>query len=209
MKSSTLSSTFAVGALLLLGTGCASLPEPQVAPTGEPLSIDEQTKSYRYTVKEKVGSVSYRDSRGYQSKASVYADRAKVGHYQVWSSYQGNTKISDDDLFAIARDQAGADELKSSRENGVLMNRIGIGLAIVGILAAGTGVYFNSQRSEGDSGTLPLGLIIGGATGFGLGTYLTYAGKRQANAQHPLPQERAQQAADRYNASLTDGPPRQ
>jgi hypothetical protein len=190
-------------ALVLFATGCASLPEPQPIATGEPLSVREQTKTYTYTAKEKVGTVDHRDANGNTvGSSTVYADKKKVGEYTVWGSYQGDTRISDDELFAIAKDDDASREVRSSRERGVWMSRIGIGMAVVGALALGAGLYrFNTQK-EGEDSPLTTGLMLGGGAGLSIGSVLSYFGSDKVKAEHPLEQSRAEAAADRYNRTL-------
>ena len=103
------------------GKRAASLPrtgpEPKAVPNGEPLSIGEHTEKYRYTVKEKVGEVRHQDSHGRSTgKSTLYADRTKVGTLHTWNAYQGDEKISDDDLYRIAKDEEADREVRSMRE---------------------------------------------------------------------------------------------
>lgn len=192
--------------ILLLGTGCASLPEPQVAPTGEPLNVDSETKTYTYTTKEKVGEIRHRDSHGRSAGTStVYADKKRTGSYTVWGTYQGETKISDDDFFRIARDEAASKEIRESRERGVLKNRIGWAVLAAGMAAAGTGLGLLQGAKDGDNTNVQQGLLYGGIVGFSIGTWLIYDGKSQASAEHPLSQERAERAAENYNQTLPVG----
>jgi hypothetical protein len=183
-------------------TGCASLPEPQLAPNGEPLATEGRTRTYSYTVKERVGEVHHRDSRGNTSRSTVYADKKKIGHSYEWSSYQGDNKISDDDLYHIANDQAAEQEVRDYRSTGVLMNRIGLGVTAAGIIALATGILIYSQQREDADRTLPSALGIGGGLSLSAGMYLIYSGLSKTKEKHPLPQERADAAADRYNATL-------
>jgi hypothetical protein len=192
-------------AALAFASGCASLPEPVAVPTGEPLSVREHTETAHYTVKEKVGEVKYRDSKGYSRTDSVYANRKKTSHYQVWSAYQGDAKISDDDLYRIAKDEEAAREVQEKRESGVRLNRIGLGTMLVGAIVAGTGYALMSQAKEGDNTTPFQGMLYGGMVGVSIGTVLTYMGISKTHVEHPLDQSRATRAADNYNNGMTTG----
>jgi hypothetical protein len=195
--------TFAAVGLVLFASGCASLPEPQAVATGEPLEVRSKTETYTYNVKKKIGEVEHKDSRGRNAgKSTLYANQKRVGHYEVWGAYQGDAKISDDDLYRIAKDETAAREATESRSRGVLMNHIGLGLAAAGIAAVAGGLALYSQQKEGADSTLSSGLVLGGGAGFCIGSYLIYGGLSKANAEHPLGQERAQQAAERYNSGL-------
>ncbi len=192
---------------LLITTGCASLPAPTgVTATGEPLSVQEETHTYTYRTKERVGEVVSRDSHGHRSTSTIYADRRRTGHYKEWTGYQGSTAVSDDDLFRLAKDQAAMDEIQSSRESGVTLNRIGWVTTLLGVGATGTGIGLAVANSNEEHGffdnPLAVGLSIGGAVLWGVGVYLVTHGAAKAEAKHPLEQKRAEEAVDRYNKSL-------
>lgn len=203
LEASTASRLVALLGFALIATGCASLPEPQPIVTGEPLEIREKTKTYTYTSKEKVGTVEHRDSHGHRSTSTVYANKKKVGSYTVWSAYQGDTRISDDELFKIAKDEEASREIRESRERGLLVQRLGIGLAVAGALALGTGLVMYSQQKEGSESPVASGLAMGGGIGLSVGMVMSYFGSGKVSAEHPLEQERAEQAADRYNQTLS------
>lgn len=206
MKSSSLMSLAGTALFVLFSSGCASLPEPRATPNGQPLEIREHTEQRQYTVKQKVGEVEHKDSHGKSiGKSTVYANRTQTARYQVWNAYQGDTQILDDDLYRIAKDEAADREVRESRESGVLMNRIGLGVLAVGILAAGSGIALRSQLKEGESTTLPQVLLYAGIGSASLGAFLTWTGLSKANSEHPLDQDRAARAADVYNSGLSSG----
>jgi hypothetical protein len=150
-----------------------------------------------------VGEVEHKNEKGEKIGTSeVYQNRLQTVQYQVWDSYQGDRKISDDDLYRISRDAKAENEVRSSRENGVLLNRIGIGALIVGVASAAAGYYMTTQVKEGDSAALPMALMYGGLGTASLGGVLTWLGLHKAHTEHPLEQNRAMDAADNYNRSL-------
>ncbi len=188
----------AVGLAFL--SGCASLPEPKAQPNGEPLTIREKTVHYTYQTKEKVGEVEHKDSTGRTlGKSDVYANRTHHGAYQVWSGYQGEQPVSDDDFYRIARDERATAEIKSSRELGVTLNRVGLGVVAAGVVSMATGF---ALRSSDGSNALPNAMMYGGVFLVPVGGILTYIGLGKASSEHPLDQSRAEQAAIRYNSSL-------
>lgn len=208
MKLAIVSRLVLPSALLLgLASGCASLPEPVAAPNGQPLSVREHTETGSYTVKEKVGEVEHKDESGRNiGKSDVYQNKTKTFQYQVWNSYQGDDKISDDDLYRIAKDEKAEREVKDSRENGVLLNRLGIGGFILGAVAAGAGYALMSQTESGQSPSpVASGLLYGGLITVSAGGILTYLGLAKAKSEHPLEQNRAEQAARNYNKELGIG----
>lgn len=198
-----------------LASGCASLPEPVAAPNGQPLSIREHTETKQYTTKEQVGEVEYKNQNGDKvGSAAVYQNRLNTVQYQVWNAYQGNAKISDDDLYRIARDKQAEDEVRSKRESGVFLNRLGVGGIILGAVAAGAGYYLMSQQkpaetdatgqTTGGPSALPMALLYGGLVTVSVGSVLTWVGIAKAKREHPLDQNRAMQAADNYNGALAN-----
>jgi hypothetical protein len=207
MNLACLPRTIAPGVILLaFASGCASLPAPAAAPNGQPLSVREHTETAHYTVKEKIGEVEHKNDKGEKIGTSeVYQNRLQTVHYQVWNSYQGDTKISDDDLYRISKDEKAARDVQSGRETGVLLNRIGIGTFIAGAAAAGAGYYMVTQVKEGDSPVVPSALLYGGLITASVGGLLAYLGLHKANVEHPLDQTRAMQAADNYNRGLAGG----
>lgn len=179
--------------------GCATLPEPRTQATGEPLSVRSKTETYTYQTQEKVGEVQHRSASGHAlGTSTVYANRTHVGSYQVWSGYQGSTPVTDDDFYRIAKDKAAQDEVESSREAGVLLNRLGLGVLALGAVALGGGVVLRGDTSS----NLPSSLLYGGSILLPVGGVLAYLGLGKATNPHPLEQDRAQAAAQAYNASL-------
>lgn len=179
------------------------MPEPVAVRTGEPLEVREKSGSYNVKVKEKTGEIRHRDSHGRSAGTStIYSDRIKRVHWHEWAGYQGNTQVSDDDLYRLANDAAAEKEVREKRESGVFWNRVGYGMLLGGLAAAGTGLYFNSQQTEGSSQSWPMYTLIGGAILGSLGMSVIYAGSRKVEEKHPLPQERAEAAVEKYNASL-------
>lgn len=204
MKLTSVVSVVGGAVFVLVASGCASLPEPRATASGEPLDVREHTERVEYTVKEKVGEIQHKDKQGFNAgKSTVYANRTRTARYQVWSAYQGETPISDDDLYRIAKDEAADREVRGSRESGVLMNRIGLGLLAVGVLAAAGGIALKSQAQDSDSTTVPQVLLYAGIGTASLGAFLTWTGLGKAKAEHPLDQDRASRAADAYNNGLT------
>jgi hypothetical protein len=199
--------------LTATATGCASLPSPTgVTANGEPLSVQESTHSYTYRTKERVGEAVHRDSHGHRTGSStIYVDRRHTGTYTEWSGYQGDAPVSDDDFFRLAKDQAAVDEIKSSRESGITLNRIGWGATLGGIGATGAGIALALTNRSEEKGLfdnpLAVGLSFGGAALWALGMYLVGAGTAKAEAKHPLEQKRAEEAAERYNKSLATPEP--
>jgi hypothetical protein len=194
---------FASVVLLTFASGCAHLPEPVASPNGQPLSIHEHTETAQVTVKEKVGEVEYKNSSGQKvGTGEVYENRVHNVQYQVWNAYQGGDKISDDDLYRIAKDEKADREVRESRENGVFLNRLGIGGVILGAVATGAGYALASQSKDGFADTAPRVLVIGGGLTLAAGGLLTWLGFAKARKEHPLEQDRARQAAENYNTTL-------
>jgi hypothetical protein len=117
----------------------------------------------------------------------------------VWSGFQGNRPVSDDDFYRIAKDKQAAAEVQDSRESGVLMNRIGLGVLAAGVISVAGGF---ALRSDNPDNKLPTYLSYGGLVLLPVGGILTYLGLGKASTPHPLEQERAEAAAQSYNAAL-------
>jgi hypothetical protein len=180
--------------------GCASIPEPKAQPNGEPLSVREKTHQYTYQTQEKIGEVQHHAANGQNlGTSAVYANRTHVGSYTVWSGFQGDAPVSDDDFYRIAKDKKATEEIKDTRESGVLMNRIGLGILAAGLVSVAGGF---ALRSDNPDNKLPTYLTYGGAILVPVGGILTYIGIAKAGNPHPLEQERAEAAAQSYNAGL-------
>ncbi len=207
LRPSLVTSLFVLSLASLPLAGCASLPEPVAARTGEPLSIQEQSGVSHVKVKEKVGEVRHTDSHGRTTgRSTVYADRIKTVHWHEWAPYQGSQKISDDDLYRLANDAAAEEEVRQKRQSGVTMNRIGIGGLLLGAAGVGTGLYLNSRETGDAESTTPgTYVLIGSAVVGSIGLTLISMGMGRTKEEHPLPQERAEAAAERYNRSLGNG----
>lgn len=183
-----------------LGSGCATLPTPQAVANGERLSIRDGTELSQYETSEKVGEVQHRDSSGHTIGSSdIYENRLHTVQRYVWRAYQGNLRISDDDLYRIAQDEPASLEVQSIRESGVLINRIGLGTIVLGVVASGLS-YFAIGH---DRPMLGIGLSVGGLLTASVGGLLAYFGLQEASNEHPLEQSRAIQAADNYNRRLS------
>jgi hypothetical protein len=200
MKLSLVTSTFAI--LAATTTGCASIPEAKSQANGEPLSVREKTQSYTYETKEKVGEVEHRSASGQRvGTSSVYVNRTHVGSYQVWSGYQGEAAVSDDDFYRISKDKKAADEVKSERESGVTLNRVGLGILAAGIASVAGGWALRSSEPNA-SNTLSSVGVYGGGLLVPIGGIIAYMGLGKASDVHPLSQERAEAAASQYNRQL-------
>lgn len=196
-------------ALALPLVGCASVPGGPSAPrTGEPLSVRERTQTDFVNERVKVGEVEHKDANGQTyAKSDVYQNQTRMVQYQVWSSYQGDSKIADDDLYRIADDREAVAEVQDRRESGVTMNHVGLGMLAAGI-AGVVGGYVIMSKNNPDSPS-PTGtyVMLGSTTIAGIGGILTWLGASKAHAEHPLEQSRAEAAAARYNRALRGGAP--
>jgi len=191
---------------LFLGTAtaCATLPKAgTVEPTGEMLAVDGRTQTYQYVSKDKVGEVETKDSAGNTvARSDVYENRTHTAEKFTWYPRQGAIKLEDENFFRIAGDLETAEEIHHSRENGVLMNHIGLGLLAAGVAVALGGYAMDTSHDSGvaSAGTLALSLssvMLGG------GGFLTWFGIAKANAEHPVNDyDRAEAAAQTYNSHL-------
>ncbi len=187
---------------------CASLPQPIAERSGEPLSVRERTQTATVNERVKVGEVEHKSSNGQTyAKSEVYANQSREVRYQVWNGFQGQERLTDDDFYRIANDKSAEEEVKRSRENGITMNRIGLGVLAAGIAGVVAGIAINASQSGSETPSMT-GLYITSGAGVvaGVGAILTYVGLAKTKAEHPLQQERAETAAVRYNRTLGDTP---
>lgn len=208
MKLSPRAASFvSAAALFVFVSGCASMPEPVAVPTGEPLSIREETRTGQYTSQDKVGEIEYRDSSGIRlGTSSVYQTRTHTYQLQFWNAYQGAQPISDDDLYRITKDEQAEREVRDYREEGVTYNRIGIVGVVVGGLAMGAGYGLGMQSDSRVDPALSRSLGLGGAIVATVSAGFLILGWIKANRVHPLDMSRAAYAVDVYNARLGAGP---
>jgi hypothetical protein len=188
---------------------CAALPPPVASPSGEPLAVREETKTAVVTERVKVGEVEHKTNAGQTyAKSEVYENKERQVQYQVWKSYQGSEPISDDDLYRIAKDKEAEDAVARSRETGVTMNRVGLGLLAAGVAGMVGGYVAASSASNdatGITGSPGMYVAYGSSLVAGAGGVLTWLGLSKAQAEHPLEQDRARAAAARYNRALRSG----
>jgi hypothetical protein len=198
------SSVLGVLALPLL-VGCASMPEPVAVRTGEPLEVRERSGVSHVKVKEKTGEIRHRDSRGRSTGTStIYSDRIKAVRWHEWSLHQGDTEVSENDFYRLANDAAAEEEVRSHHASGVFQNRLGFGMFLGGLGAAGAGYYFTTKEPEEGGSEIPAYVMIGGAVVSCIGMYLIANGASKTADKRVLPQERAEAAAERYNRTLPD-----
>ncbi|MCA9656307.1 MAG: phage holin family protein [Myxococcales bacterium] len=191
---------------VLLASGCAGMqPKSGVAPTGEPLSLSSQSSTHKETVSEKVGESDHYDADGnYLGSSEQYQDRTVTHSSFHWHPEQGNTPISDEDLFRLAGDTARADQARRYRRRGTAM---AVGGGIVAL--AGTGLALAVPIAGQDvSGTQGLGMYIGGATLAGVGGLSFALGFKRMRADgHPFSYGEAQQAIDAAGGKAAPPPP--
>jgi hypothetical protein len=199
---------------LALLAGCATLPATGAPATGELLQVHAENVTHTWTSKDKVATVEHKDEHGRSiGQSDVYEDRQHSATSLEWFPQQGESRVDDQDFFAIAGDLKAAREIEDYRQNGLLMNHVGLGLVAAGVAALIGGFAANSAQSSAaaSSGTgtstgfsgVGYGLTLGGALLAGTGGYLTWFGIARENpAVHPLDLDRAQVAAARYNAGL-------
>ncbi|MDI3287229.1 hypothetical protein [Polyangium sp. 15x6] len=194
--------------------GCAHLPKTGTESTGEPLNVEVRTETHTYVTQAKVGEVQHRDSSGrLVGTSSLYENQ--VGSYDVtrWQVFQGETPIDDQDFFNIAGDTEAANRIADYRATGVTMNRVGLGLAIVGGAAMLAGIILGSTvttKDEYGTESRPLwttaaatGGILVGLVGGGI----AWAGYARTKREHPIDDpQKAANAARRYNKEIGEQP---
>jgi hypothetical protein len=180
MKS--LRSLIVVVAIAVTGSACAGalpqMPEVGAEPTGEPLSVKVETRSYTYTTEEKAGEVVHRDSSGREIGSSeVYVEKEETAYYDVWFPMQGQTRVDEADFYRLAGEQAIADDILAKRRRAHTTNRVGV-LGGAGAMAAGLGLMYarlftydpTSGAGSGKALTYAsTGLAITGALGLAVG----------------------------------------
>lgn len=206
------SSPFLLALLSAPLVACASVPPSVARPTGEPLSVRERTQTDLVTEKVKVGEVEHKTTSGQTyAKSDVYQNQTRAVSYQVWKSYQGDAPISDDDLYRISGDRKAEEEVASSRDTGVTMNHVGLGLLAAGVAGLVGGYVIASQAkteadgSGGFTSSPGMYVVYGSSLVAGVGGVLTWLGASKARAEHPLDQDRARAAAADYNRRLEGG----
>lgn len=184
--------------------GCVSLPRTgAVAATGEPLSVGTKTVYDKETYKEKVGEVTFVDSQGQKvGTSTLYAKRTEYVPREVWQTYQGATPLDDQDFFRLAGDTDAVDRIRRTREQGVTFARVGLVGTLLGLGVTTAGFALKDDAPNASNG-LPTALLVGGTVTAGVGALLWALGVAAVKGAHPLDdQQRAFEAAARYNASL-------
>lgn len=197
---------FAVGTSACAGT-LPQMPEVGAQPTGQPLSVRTETRSYTYTTEEKAGEVVHKDSSGRQIGSSeVYVEQEKTAYYDVWFPMQGEARVDEADFYRLAGDDATANDILRQRKRAHTTNRVGV-LGGAGAMAAGLGLMYArlftyDPTSGGGTGTGLLyassGLMITGAIGLTVG----YLAARKLHKEFRFTEaNQAANAAAAFNAS--------
>lgn len=199
------------GVLVSSAWGCAHLPKTGAEATGEPLNVEMRTETHTYTTQAKVGEVVHRDSAGRAVGTSeVYENRTGSYDVQRWQVFQGDTPIDDQDFFRIGGDIDSAKEIAASRQSGMTMNKVGLGLLIGGGAAAlGGFILANAVGSSSSSsnGLSPLYYVgYAGMVTVSVGGILTWVGLAKVKREHPIDDApRANAVAKKYNKSIGGG----
>jgi hypothetical protein len=194
--------------VLAVNAGCATLPRTGTQATGEALSVQSHQETATWVEKTKVGEVENRDADGNLIGTSdVYQNQTRSADYTVWNGAQGQTVVDDQDFFQIAGDDAAADEIRSYRESGVTINRIGLVIGGVG-LAGAVGGYGLALVGGNDTKSIGYaGATVGVLTAL-VGVGIAYWGKGRTNADlHLFDIGRARSAAQAYNTKLKQAAP--
>ncbi len=213
LRVSRVSRTKLVVAGVLVSTvwGCAHLPKTGAEATGEPLNVEMRTETHTYTTQAKVGEVVHRDSSGRSVGTSeVYENRTGSYDVQRWQVFQGDTPIDDQDFFRIGGDIDSAKEIAASRQSGMTMNKVGLGLLIGGGAAALGGFILGNALSSSNSSSNGLSPVFyvgyAGMLTAGVGGMLTWIGIAKVKREHPIDDAvRANAVAKKYNKSIGGG----
>ncbi len=183
--------------LSLVLPACARMqPRSGVAATGEPLTLETRTSTWKETKSEKVGESDHYSSDGeYVGTTEQYRDKTVTKSSFHWRPKQGNTYISDEDFYRIAGDEAKAEKARRYRRNGKLMTVGGTLLFVGGTAAALAGAF--GDFSDGQSYGLYMGGGLGAAGGGLLGAY---GFKRLTTDGHPYRYGEAQDVIDQHEA---------
>lgn len=204
------------GVLLSSAWGCAHLPKTGIESTGEPLNVEFHTETHTYSTQAKVGEVVNKDSSGrVVGTSDVYETRTGTYDVQKWQVFQGDTPIDDQDFFRIGGDIDSAKEIAASRQSGMTMNKIGLGLLIGGGAAALAGIglsYALAPTPDPVTGAtpaaskVPYGLMTAGLITVSVGGILTWVGIAKVKREHPIDDpDRANAVARKYNKSIGAG----
>jgi hypothetical protein len=206
----------AIAAIALTSSACAGalpqMPDVGIQPTGEPLSVQKETRSYTYTTEEKAGEVVHRDSSGREIGSSeVYVEKENTGYYDVWFTMQGQTRVDEADFYRMAGEDAIADDILRQRKRAHTTNRVGM-FGGAGAMAAGLGLMYArlfsyDPTTPGGSGQAltyaSTGLLITGAIGITVG----YLAGRKLNPEFRFTEyQDAANAASEFNASNDAAP---
>jgi hypothetical protein len=176
-------------------TGCLSNPATGVTSNGGPMRLKLESGTGRYTSNDVVAEDAIVDANGNDTGNRVQ-HTAEVTHQYQWSQwgyFQGRDKLDEQDYFRLAGDQQAADEVAHQRAKAVLMERLGLPIAVAGYIATFAMISYGRQHDNGaieNLGAYGMGSVAG------LGSLLYAAGYYKLKNPHLLPQERAETAAD-------------
>jgi hypothetical protein len=202
------------GVLISSALGCATLPKTGAEVSGEPLNVEMRTETHTYTTQAKVGEVVHRDSSGRSVGTSeVYENRTGSYDVQRWQVFQGDTPIDDQDFFRIGGDIDTAKEIAATRQSGVTMNKVGVGMLIGGGALALAGIFLGPALTTKDANGFESSpkwtpyLMTGGLIAVSVGGVLTFMGIAKVKKEHPIDDaQRANAVAKKYNKSLGAAP---
>lgn len=174
-------------AVVVVATGCVipagTRPVTGVRATGEPLGVFKDTK---VRMKREVIQTD-------PLRASAYEVRMVPTSTSTWYPLQGDTRLIDEDFFAIAGDADALAATRRMRDRGVAWNRRGKYAMIGGAVAAVGGFFVPNRYVRGAA-------IMSGVAAIGGGFAVAIWGDGQMSPDlHAVDRSVAERAARRYN----------
>lgn len=175
-------------------------PRPGAVPTGEPLAVVDDVKTWTTTYREKTGETEVKNSSGETVLTEEhYQDRTQLHAKKIWYPVQGRQQINDEDLFRITDDHESLAATRAMRDRGNRYLVLGTGGMVLGI-AAMIGARFVG------GGGLQIGLYSGGALLGTAGGYGYLRGWELLSPDtHAVDRSIGEVDARRYNQSLRRG----
>ncbi|MBS1121415.1 MAG: hypothetical protein H6Q90_3643 [Deltaproteobacteria bacterium] len=186
-------------AVLVPALGCNMVLPSGRRPTGEPLVVEVRDKSYNVLRSHSVGQIELKDSSGRDVGTANLTENRLVHVPDVrWRALQGVQPISDEDLFRIAGDTEAAEIDRGFRRTSRLLMWTGALLTFGGL-----GEMVLARELEWTETSAGKAAFYPAYAGLIFGSWMMFAGlRRQQRDAHPVPLDRAREAAERYNARL-------
>ena len=204
----------AATATIAFTSACASNPALREEPTGARLAVEINERPVTVVERETLVDFGASNGKGGAAGLDIGRDVERERVLRNVQLKQGLRVVDEQDFYAIAGDRAAFKQVEDYRTMGQVMQAGGVGALGLGAIALASGTaaiafgFAQPELSDAKMGFVMGGFFAGimpGGVAAGVGYALFSAGGERLEEEMVLPVERAQSAAEAYNAELPGG----